>query len=80
MVRSAASFFKIPYRVDLHTPSDVMASVPGSAWVTSRANGDATPAKPPGAPPGEGDTRDSIVGSSTLLSALGVRPMMDVMW
>ena len=76
----AASFFKIPYRVDLHTPSDVMASVTGSAWVTSRANGDATPAKPPGAPPGEGDTRDSIVGSSTLLSALGVRPMMDVMW
>lgn len=76
----AATLFKIPYRVDLHTPSDVMGSLTGSAWVTSRANGDATPAKPPGSPPGEGDTRDSIIGSSTLLSALGVRPMMDVMW
>ena len=72
----AATFFKIPYRVDLHSPSDVLASLDGGAWVTSRANGDATPAMPPGAPIGSGDTRDSIIGSSTLLSALGVRPMM----
>ena len=42
--------------------------------------GDSGRPPPPGAPPGEGDIRDSIVGSSTLLSALGVRPMMDVMW
>ena len=76
----AATFHKIPYRVDLHSPSDVLASLTGSAWVTSRANGDATPAMPPGVPAGSGDTRDSIIGSSTLLSALGVRPMMNVMW
>lgn len=76
----AATHFRIPYRVDGHTPSDALSSLTGSAWVASRANGDATPGRPGGAPPGAGDTRDSIIGASTLLSALGIRPMMDVMW
>lgn len=70
---AAAAEFKLPFRVDLHTPPLAMASMDQPAWVTSRCNGDATPQS-------SGGYRDSVAGASLLLASLNIRPMMDVLW
>lgn len=64
---------KLPYRVDQHTPPLAMSSLHQPVWVTSRCGGDAGPNT-------GGSPRSEIVGASLLLSALHIRPMMDVLW
>jgi hypothetical protein len=60
----------LPIRTDWCTPALVLASLKQGAWVTARANGDATHTTTQGMFEYSGDTRESLVGASTLLSAL----------
>eukprot|EP01043_Picozoa_sp_COSAG02_P038845 COSAG02_NODE_3026_length_7517_cov_4.200593_4_plen_981_part_00 len=69
---TAATEYGLPIRVDMSQPSDTLASVLYTSHTVGRCMPDATP--------GDQDAWQDIAGNSLFLAALGVRPMMDVLW
>jgi hypothetical protein len=69
---NAATELGLPMRVDMSLPSDTLASVQYPSHTVGRCMPDATP--------GDQNAWMDIAGNSLLLSVLGVRPMMDVLW
>ena len=65
----------VPIRVDQQMPSDVLASVQYGARTVGRCTGDADPTA------GSEEIRYQQLGANALLlRAMGVRPMVDVLW
>lgn len=69
---NAATELGLPMRVDMSQPADTLASVLYPSHTVGRCMPDATP--------GDQGAWMDIAGNSLFLSALGVRPMMDVLW
>ena len=70
---NAAAALGIVFRVDCHNAPLAMGALDQPSWVASRVTDDATPGT-------SGRDRDELAGASVFMSALHIRPMMDVLW